>query len=279
MPRKKETLTLSVPPGTKEKLDEIAAQLGFYWGKSPSSSALIAAIAAHDIHVEAPLIISSGLREALCQAVKHLRDAGQIELAKSVITLLLTYGQLAPPLRQSLIQQVSSPTEGWRLEIEAYIQHQQPFLLLYKDAQGQALELTVRHGEICFYERRFYLQTWCDQGLQSANLPELRHNRCLRFDRIQGVLSTQGSWRGEFDTVKVKLHFKGVLAQSYEPKPQDLSQHLENGILCVERLVVNDFWLVREVLRYGANCEILDPKAMRDLIHKELLALLETYRG
>ena len=45
MPRKKETITLSIPPGTKEQLEAIARQLNITWGKEPSISGLIVAIA------------------------------------------------------------------------------------------------------------------------------------------------------------------------------------------------------------------------------------------
>ncbi|MBD3562273.1 transcriptional regulator, partial [Planktothrix sp. FACHB-1355] len=51
MARKKETLTLSVPPGTKERLEEIARRFGIVWGKSPSPSGLVAAIAQEELQV------------------------------------------------------------------------------------------------------------------------------------------------------------------------------------------------------------------------------------
>ena len=45
MPRKKESITLSIPPGTKAKLEAIADRLDIRWGKSPSTSGLLVAIA------------------------------------------------------------------------------------------------------------------------------------------------------------------------------------------------------------------------------------------
>ncbi|MBD0266390.1 MAG: transcriptional regulator, partial [Tolypothrix sp. Co-bin9] len=45
MPRKKETLTLSVPPGTKDQLEALARRLNILWGKDPSISGLLVAIA------------------------------------------------------------------------------------------------------------------------------------------------------------------------------------------------------------------------------------------
>ena len=42
--RKKETITLSIPPGTKEQLEAIALHQEIFWGKDPSVSGLIVAM-------------------------------------------------------------------------------------------------------------------------------------------------------------------------------------------------------------------------------------------
>lgn len=91
--RKKETLTLSVPPGTKEKLEEIAQTLGILWGSSPSASGLIAAIANGKLKVSDPNFShldnpSPEQIEALKEAAKILIDFGKIKQAQIVLSLL-----------------------------------------------------------------------------------------------------------------------------------------------------------------------------------------------
>ncbi|HEY9607492.1 MAG TPA: transcriptional regulator, partial [Allocoleopsis sp.] len=189
MPRKKETITLSIPPGTKEQLEAIARRLNILWGKEPSVSGLIVAIAQQSLEVGQPFTLNSNQVKALQQAIKALNDAGHIGEAQIALALLIDKGKLEAPLRQSLLQQVSQPAhQGWRILIEDCIKKEQPFHLVYRNSQSQELEFTVRYAEIPFYEKRFYLQVWCEETADVENdipdMPELWHNRCLRFDRI-----------------------------------------------------------------------------------------------
>lgn len=277
MPRKKETLTLSVPPGTKQSLEAIAERLGIRWGNSPSPSGLVSAIAQHDLEVGHPFKFNPMQVKALHQSIRDLIDAGHIEEAKSVLTLLIDRGGLEAPLRQSLIQQISHPLEGWRIQVDQLIAQQQPFHLVYQNSQGQSLEYTVHYAEVIFYEKRYYLQIWCDETADSTDLPELRHNRCLRLDRIQAIFPISGEWRGQLDAIQVQLHFKGWLVRAYEPKADDMQDEVVEDIRQVTRRVVNLFWLNRELRRYGSECVIVSPEAVRDRFKQELLAMVEQY--
>ena len=278
MVRKKETLTLSVPPGTKEKLDAIARRLKIFWGKNPSPSGLVVAIANQTIEVGKSFTLEPSLVRGLRQAIRDLVDAGHEEEAESVITLLLDRGQLAAPLRQELIKQLGKTTEGFRLQVDQYIAQQQPFRIFYLNSQDQSLEFIVRYAQVEFQEKRFYLQIWCEETEDSTDLPELRHNRCLRLDRIQGIISTSGEWRGQFDAILVELHLYGWLVKAYEPKPEDREDILiDEATRKVIRQVVNPFWLIREVLRYGKDCQIISPESMRDRLKQELIILCQNY--
>ncbi|MCU0527496.1 MAG: WYL domain-containing protein [Elainella sp. Prado103] len=277
MPRKKETLTLSVPPGTKAKLAVIAERLNIRWGNSPSPSGLVAALAEGSVEVGMPFRLSPPQVKALRQSVQDLLDAGHGEEARSVLTLLLDRGELAAPLRQSLIQQISQPLEGWRIQVDQFIQQQQPFHLVYRNAQGTLLEYSVRYAEIIFYEKRYYLQIWCDQTEDSQDFPELRHNRCLRLDRIQAVFPLPGAWRGQCDSMQVQFHLTGGLIRAYEPKDTDLQDTIIGEIRQIVRTVVNPFWLMREIRRYGSECVIQSPVALRDRFRQDLLDMLAQY--
>lgn len=277
MARKKETLTLSVPPGTKEKLEAIAERLDIRWGNNPSPSGLVAAIAQQEFEVGHPFKLNASQVKALRQGIRDLIDAGHVEEAKSVLTLLLDRGEMEAPLRQSLVQQLSQPLQGWRGEVDQLIDQKQPFRLFYQNSQGQALEYTVRHAQVLLYEKRYYLQIWCDETEDSKDLPELRHNRCLRLDRIQGVFPASGEWRGRFDAIQVQLHFKGWLVRAYEPKDDDIHDEVIADVRQVTRNVVNPFWLIRDVRRYGPECVIVSPTAVRDRFRQELLQMIEQY--
>ncbi|MEH2035784.1 transcriptional regulator [Nostoc sp.] len=280
MNRKKETITLSITSGTKEKLEEIAQKLGIFWGKSPSVSGLLVAIAQQEFEVGEPFTLNSTQVAALQQAIGLLKDSGFIEQAQTISSLLLERGQLEPPIRHSLLQQVSQSTEAWRILTDQFRQNQQPFHLLYGNPQMGDLSFTVRYAEVTFEEKRFYLNIWCDETEDIANtdFPELKHNRCLRLDRIKGVVPINGQWRHEgLDYLKVYLHFYKGLIKSYEPKPSDISNEIIGEVRQVVRRVSNPFWLIREVLRYGDDCVIVTPHNVRSLLQEKLLTLCQLY--
>ncbi|MCB8757932.1 helix-turn-helix transcriptional regulator [Planktothrix agardhii] len=279
MARKKETITLSIPPGTKEQLEAIAAKFQILWGDRPSISGLLVAIARSELEVGDRFTLTLVQVQALEQGTKALIDSGYISEAQALMALLLERGNLASPLRQSFVQQISQSLPAWRVLLDQQIARRQPFRLLYRDAQGRDWIYTVRYAQIWPREKRLYLEIWSEETEGNRDLPELAHNRSLRLDRITdlNILPGEGTWREHLDFVKVYLHFKGELANSYESKQDDLSSRREGDILIVVRRVSNTFWLIREILAYSSLCEIVAPDSVRDRIKQEALAICQQY--
>jgi predicted DNA-binding transcriptional regulator YafY len=281
MARKKETITLSIPSGSKEQLEAIARRLGIFWGKTPSISGLLVAISQQQLEVGQPFSLTSVQVQAMQQAIRLAIDSGDIGQAQSLSRLLLERGNLEAPLRQQILQQVSqTTTEAWRIAVDQYRHNRQPLSLLYRNAQGQDLEYTVRYAQISFHEKRFYLEIWCEEteDLPNPDFPELIHNRCLRFDRIQAILPTDGEWRQQgLDYLEVYLHFSGGMVKAYEPKPNDISNEVMGDVRQVVRQVSNPFWLIREVLRYGEDCIVVSPDSVRSRIKQKLINLCRQY--
>ncbi|MEH2388463.1 MAG: transcriptional regulator [Nostoc sp.] len=281
MPRKKETITLSIPPGTKEQLEAIARRLNITWGKEPSISGLIVAIAQQSVEVGKPFTLDSNQVNALQKAIKALSDAGQIGEAQTILTLLLERGNLDVAIRQSLLKQASKLIETWRSQIDEYRKNQQPFHLLYDNSQGKELQYTVRYAEPRFFETRFYLMIWCEETEDVENLipdlPELWHNRNLIFDKIRSIVPASGEWREGLDDIKVYLHFRGWMVKSYQRREDDLEDEMIGDVRQVVRRVVNEFWLIREVARYWEDCLIVSPESLRDRLKQKLSTLCQLY--
>ncbi|NJN12763.1 MAG: WYL domain-containing protein [Richelia sp. RM2_1_2] len=281
MPRKKDTITLSIPPGTKEKLEEIARKFNITWGKEPSISGLIVAIADNSLELGKPFTLDSNQINAFQQAIKALNDAGRIGEAQTVITLLLERGNLDAAMRQSLLKQASKLVKAWQGQIDEHRQNKQPFYLLYENSQGEELQYTVRYAEPRFFDRRFYLMIWCEETEDVENhipdIPELWHNRNLIFDGIRSVIPASGKWRSGLDSLKVYLHFHGWMIKSYQHREDDLEDEIIGDVRQVVRLVVNEFWLIREVSRYWENCVIVSPDSMRDRMKQKLQTLCNLY--
>jgi predicted DNA-binding transcriptional regulator YafY len=280
--RKKETITLSIPAGTKENLEALASRFQIFWGKSPSPSGLIAAIATGEIELGQPFSLSTKQTDALQKAITSLVRSGAIEDAQTLSNLLLERGNLPMSERWQLSEQVSQYDRDWRLTVNRYIQDQQPFRVMYVNSQGKALEFTIKYAEIAFREKRFYLEIWCEETddlteTDRQNFPEIVHNRCLRFDRIQGIIPIEGQWRNGLDHIQVQLQFRGDLLKAYEPKPRDIKDETLDKIRVITRKVSNPFWLVREVLAYGDHCIVLTPEPLRQLIRQNLLKTIQQY--
>lgn len=277
MARKKETITLSIPPGTKEALEAIASRLNIMWGSNPSISGLIVAIAQHQIEIGSVLVLSSNQVSAIRQAIRLLVDSGYIADAQTLVLMILEHGDLEAPLRQSLMEQVSHSSESWRRVVDYQITSKQPFRLFYKDSQQQHLEFTVRYGEIRFWEKRFYLEAWCEETEESLNLPELIHNRCFRLDRIINILPANGDWQERLEFIEVQLQILGRLAKAYEPKPDDIRDEIQDDARYIVRRVSNTFWFIREILRYGEECVVLAPDNVRNQLVEKLKMLCKHY--
>jgi predicted DNA-binding transcriptional regulator YafY len=282
MPRKKETLTLSVPPGTKQQLEALAAKLGINWGSSPSASGLVVAIATQALEIGSAYQLDASQQQALDQATKALVDAGYVDEAQIVLALLLDRSTLEAPLRQALMQKVGQPSEAWRIRVDQLRQEKRPFLLSYLDGQKQLLSFTVHYAEVVFYEKRFFVQAWCEEVSTPKEsdlyLPELKHNRCFRLDRVQSIAPFNGTWRAHIDFVKVQLHFSRGLVTAYESKPEDIEDTITGQVRRVVRRVANPFWLMREVRRYGKDCVVVTPDVLRHYYRQELEEELQQYQ-
>jgi predicted DNA-binding transcriptional regulator YafY len=282
MPRKKETITLSIPPGTKEQLESIARQFNILWGKEPSISGLIVAIAQKALEVGSPFTLESNQVSALQRAINALNDAGQIAESQTIIALLLERGNLDTAMRQSLLKQASKLVKAWKGQIDEYREKKQPFYLLYENSQKEELHYTVRYAEQYFFDKRFYLMIWCEETEDVENhipdIPELWHNRCLTFDGIRSVVPASGEWRGQLDYLEVYLHFRGWMVKSYKARQgEDFDDKVIGDVRQIKRRVVNSFWLLREVSRYWEDCVIVSPDSMRQRLKQKLNTLRELY--
>jgi predicted DNA-binding transcriptional regulator YafY len=281
MPRKKTTITLSIPDGTKEQLEEIARDLGIFWGKTtPSISGLLVAIAQQQPEIKKLFTLMPEQVEALEQAYRLLSDTGEMRKAQTLLNLLLEQGNLEVPRYQAFSRLLNQPSEAWRVRVDELRQQKQPFQVVYGNAQGDDLTFTVRYAEISFEEKRFYLNIWCDEteDIKNTDFPELIHNRCLRLDRVKGVVPVNGQWRQEgLDYFKVYLHFFKGMIKAYQSKTNDISNEVMGDVRQVERKVSNPFWLIREVLRYGEDCVIVSPDNLRDRMKQKILTLCDLY--
>ncbi len=284
MGRRGQSVTLSISEQDKAQLEQIAQEQGMMWGDRPNISRLVEAIARRELLIGRNNDWSDVRIRELNQAIRVLHDTGYTQIAETIARLLLDRGELSDPLRRNIVHYLETPLIPWRQEIDRYILQQQPFQLSYRDAADRPWVFTIRYAKITPHEQRQYLDCWCEQTAGNQDIPELAHNWCLRLDRIPeaAIIPIEGEWHPNLDTVEVEINFYRRLAFAYQAKPEDISNEwLANTseVRRVLRRVTSTFWFFREVFRYGEDCEVIAPSALRDRISQKVQALTELYNA
>ncbi len=283
MSRKGQSITLSISERDKQHLEALAIEFGMLWGDKPNISKLIEAIARRQLLIAPNNDWKEPRLQALKQAIDALTDSGNPQIGLEIANLLLERSELSIPLRQEIQRFLDNPPPPWRIEIERYIQRQQPFQLTYQDAAERIWHFHIYHALITHHEDRQYLDCWCEETEGNQDLPELRHNWCLRIDRIPeaAIAPIQGQWHNSLAEIPVEIHLFRRLAFAYQSKSnQDIANEWSTETPQVKRVVrkvTSTFWFFREVFRYGKDCAIVSPENLRDRMKQELRSLCQQY--
>ncbi|MFN5872323.1 MAG: WYL domain-containing protein [Aphanizomenon sp.] len=282
MSRKGQSITLSVSDGDKTQLEAIALEFGMMWGDDPNISKLIKAIAQHELIVSKNNDWQDSRIRALHRCISALTDIGQNEQAEIIANLLLERSELSVPLRKEIEGFLNNSRPSWRLQIDHYILRQQPFQLAYQDASERVFNFTVRYAKITPYEKRQYLDCWCEETEGNSDIPELQHNWCFRLDRINEAAVTEitGKWYSNLDQIDVEMHLYKGLAFAYQPKPEDKIVEWipeQPQVKKVIRRISNTFWFIREIMQYSSDCIVVSPEDVRSRIKGKLINLCQNY--
>ena len=282
MSRKGQSITLSVSERDKAQLEVIALQFGMKWGDDPNISKLIKAIAQHELIVSKNNDWQDSRIRALHRCITALTDIGQNEQAEIIANLLLARSELSVPLRKEIEGFLNNSRPSWRLQIDHYILRQQPFQLAYQDAAERVVNFTVRYAKITPYEKRQYLDCWCEETEGNSDIPELKHNWCFRLDRINEAAVTEitGQWHSNLDQIDVEMHILNKLAFAYQPKPEDKIVEWipdQPQVKKVIRRISNTFWFIREIMQYSSDCIVVSPEDVRSRIKGNLIKLCQNY--
>jgi hypothetical protein len=282
MSRKGQSITLSISERDKAELESLALEFGMTWGERPNISRLVEAIARRQLLLGNNNDWSETRIRALDRAMRVLIDIGQNEQAEEIAKLLLERSELSTPLRTEIAGFLDNLPPAWRLQVDSYIQRQQPFQISYEDAAHRVWNFTVRHAKITPHEKRLYLDCWCEETEGNLDVEQLRHNWCLRLDRIQdaAVMAIPGEWHTGLAQIDVEMHLFNGLAFAYQAKPEDkINEWIPDSVRCrrVVRSVSFTFWLMREVMQYTPDCVVVSPDSVRSLVREKIKTLCQHY--
>lgn len=69
----------------------------------------------------------------------------------------------------------------------------------------------------------------------------------------------------------------GGMAMAYEKREGDLKIDRFSDCIELEREFTNSFWLIRSLLPYGADCEVISPQGVRTAIAETFTKASQRY--
>ena len=155
--------------------------------------------------------------------------------------------------------------------------------------RAEIVERTISPQELVHYRDNWYLDAWCHlrQGIRSFGLDAIEHVQildtpALELDTIELRRVTQGSYgifAGEATEWAV-LRFTKHRAQWVEGElwhPQQMAVREPDGSYLLKVPYSDDRELLGDILRFGADVQVLEPKELRTKVQNSLLKTLGKY--
>ncbi|MEM1368368.1 MAG: WYL domain-containing protein [Cyanobacteria bacterium P01_H01_bin.15] len=265
MTRKGKSITLSLTPTDKARLEAIAVEHGKMWGGRPNVSKLIEEIARRKIQLNVSEDWSPFRLHAVYQGYVALLNAGHMEAATELGELLCDRAELPDPQRTEIEQFLHKSVPKWQLEMDQYIRTQQPFKLSFYDAADQLHSYSITHGQIKFSDRVKYLFCRCQETVKNILIADLEHNWSLRLDRITDAVITplNAQWQTDLDKIVVEFNLYNSLAFSYQEHNDDIYLEFidtDNTYRRVLRKIAFTQTLFTDLNNLGENCQLISPK-------------------
>ena len=161
----------------------------------------------------------------------------------------------------------------------------------YNRKEDRETEREISPQRLVHYRDNWYVDAYCHmrEGLRSFAVDAIRAAE-LREERAKEVPAAEldkhlGSGYGIFagqDVQWARLRFtaeaaRWVAAQSWHPDQR--SEFEQNGSYVLELPYANDRELLMEILKYGADVEVLAPASLRDRVSEALSQAARRYAG
>lgn len=247
----------------------------------------------HEKVLMKPLFFSPAQLVAMTQCIEAFSQEGNplaeplLQAKERMLSLLPPEKQAAMEVAKKVVKVQLCPSmreldKDTFYKAEAAIMSRKQLNLHYKSASRQELQWRkVEPYFIQFMHGCWYLVGWCQHR---------QAHRTFRIDRIQELQITEESFTpsdsitaeayfanslgvGQGEPVQVVLRFtperaKWLKDSSFHPSQQQ--KELPDGYLEVSLQVCNDWSLLRFVLGFGADVEVVEPMELRERVKEEV---------
>lgn len=165
-------------------------------------------------------------------------------------------------------------------------------LLIRYHARGtdQISERVVSPQRLVHYRENWYLDAWCHlrEGLRAFSVDAIEHAEMLetkaRDIPEKKLIDVLGAGYGIFSGASVNwatLRFTPARARwvsSEQWHPAQIGETLDDGSYELKLPYTDDRELIMDVMRYGADCQIMATPELIERVEKEAAAVLDLYR-
>lgn len=214
----------------------------------------------------------------LMERITHLLEIGEhsvSEVNKRIRILSLA----SRPLNSAYFEIISSAVLGrQRLNIN-----------YYDRAHDKETVREVSPQRLIHYRENWYMDAWCHlrNGLRTFAVESIRKAQVLDT-KVKSVPEKHldeelGSGYGIFTGSKTQnatLRFNPVTARWIESEqwhPVQVSHYDNEGYYILSFPYSDDRELIQDILKYGANVEVLKPAALKDRVHNALIDAVSLY--
>jgi predicted DNA-binding transcriptional regulator YafY len=164
--------------------------------------------------------------------------------------------------------------------LQTAISRRQIVCFHYQSTRGffPTLHRRVEPYEIEYYERHFYLVAYSHK---SGQVHDFRIDRITDDESFQVLERLPPGMEHARDMVTFRYRLAAKLTRSEISQrfaEQRVVEHCSNGDVVIEAKGRSSFFIVRTLLKYAGNAEILEPAWLREEMVKEIKALVGMYR-
>lgn len=182
-----------------------------------------------------------------------------------------------PPLKIRLtLVEKTSPVQAVQHKLERALRLGQRVSFRYRPlGKEESVHSDDEPIEIEFHDDHYYLVAYC---YQARSILEYRLDRIVPGSIQILPARAEGNWKRHMVDFKYRLLPLLASAGATQRFPEIVTfEPQKDGSLIVTARGYSEFWIIREILRYGEQAEILGPPALRAQFKRKVEAMAELY--
>lgn len=180
--------------------------------------------------------------------------------------------------------------EDFQQVTDALVTRRKVRIVYSSRSKDEVTERWVSPQRLVYYRDNWYLDAWCHmrKGLRTFSLDQMRvletgeKGREVPDEELDAhVTHTFGIFSGA-PSAKATIHFSAEAARwvaDEEWHPQQESRHLEDGKWELVVPYGNPAELIRDILKFGPDAEVISPPDLRKQVEEKLSRTLRLYRN